>query len=944
MPAFDRLAPPPPAEVVSSRIEALTAPGDVVLDLNGRGGWIARSAVDHQRRAITIESSPLTRLLAEVVLRPPDLRHLDAAFQAMAASPRRDTSLKLWIGERFATRCATCGRSLVLDELVWETDEERAVARPTIRHYRCTLCRSQRGGGEHRHGPPDDDDLARAVDDGGDDAIAANRAIRDRFPSPDGGEALVDALLGIHSPRQLIGLAAILERIEGELRAAPVEASLRLALLHALLPASRLNAYPGRVAALRIAGGTVRLPGGAWRERDPWLAFEDGFRAVRAFIQRIESGSHGPVQARFGDDLRALLEGTAVVSVRVATPTLARHLATEARDAARVFGSAGVRLVLAQPPLRPSADRIAFAYLATSWVLGREAASLLPLESLLAPPVRIPWGWQGAALTRSLRAAEPILARDGRAVLICDPGGAEPVVAAVLGGVGAGYRLLSARLAESGEDASIVELVPPGAAVPPGPRTRSNVALAPVPGGPGDPDLVPGRGLFAPPERFDQRSFSASEAARTVTESAVEILRARGEPARTERLLGEILVGLDRAGHLRRLVAGAVPPAANGRADEPGPDEAGSGRGSMPGGVRGRAGDPTAHDVRAQDVGDVEARPDPGRTPAGRRPAAPSSADTEPPVPIEAPELWSRRRLDDPAAGQVERLLSLIRDELARPGHGRLVEIEPDRWWLADRADREAAAVPLADRVEWAVFSLLSTGGPLSEGAFLERIASLFGAHDLPDEALVRACLESYRSLASTPERLVSSDDLVRRTEEHSELLALIADLGHRLGMSVWLSRREQERLFRGRRLAEWLEPREQRVHLPLIARAPVDELADVDAIWYVRGRAVFHFEVEWTAMLADAVLRRHARIPGDDTTVRFLVIVPERAELLRYKLERSPVLRGAMEAGNWHILKVQHLRAFAALEPPALDALEPLLGLDPLVERASEQLPLFGG
>ena len=38
-----------------------------------------------------------------------------------------------------------------------------------------------------------------------------------------------------------------------------------------------------------------------------------------------------------------------------------------------------------------------------------------------------------------------------------------------------------------------------------------------------------------------------------MTEVAVETLRARGEPARYERLLGEILVGLDRAGQLRRL-------------------------------------------------------------------------------------------------------------------------------------------------------------------------------------------------------------------------------------------------------------------------------------------------------------------------------------------------------------------------------------------------------
>ena len=115
---------------------------------------------------------------------------------------------------------------------------------------------------------------------------------------------------------------------------------------------------------------------------------------------------------------------------------------------------------------------------------------------------------------------------------------------------------MGARLAEPGEEiGGTVEFVPPGAPVPVGPRTRANVDLPHVPGGAGDPDLVPGRGLFAPPERFDRVRSSEADVARTVTDTTVEILQARGEPARYERLLGEILVGLDRAGQLRRLVA-----------------------------------------------------------------------------------------------------------------------------------------------------------------------------------------------------------------------------------------------------------------------------------------------------------------------------------------------------------------------------------------------------
>ena len=101
----------------------------------------------------------------------------------------------------------------------------------------------------------------------------------------------------------------------------------------------------------------------------------------------------------------------------------------------------------------------------------------------------------------------------------------------------------------------------------------------------------------------------------------------------------------------------------------------------------------------------------------------------------------------------------------------------------------EEGAAPLADRVEWAVFSLLSTAGPLSEAAFFERIATLFSGHDLPDEGLVRACLDSYRSMASTPDRLLTTDDLLRRSHEHTDLLATLADAGHRLGMRIWLAR-----------------------------------------------------------------------------------------------------------------------------------------------------------
>jgi hypothetical protein len=113
--------------------------------------------------------------------------------------------------------------------------------------------------------------------------------------------------------------------------------------------------------------------------------------------------------------------------------------------------------------------------------------------------------------------------------------------------------------------------------------------------------------------------------------------------------------------------------------------------------------------------------------------------------------------------------------------------------------------------------------------------------------------------------------------------------------------------------------------------------------IWYVRGRLAFLFEVDWTAMIGEAVLSRGREIPRGDQQARFLVIPAERAELLRLKLDRSPWLREELDRQNWHVLKWQHLDTLVAREGARMEWLEPVLGLDPLIERGGEQLTMFG-
>ncbi|MBP1705744.1 MAG: hypothetical protein H6Q36_1483, partial [Chloroflexi bacterium] len=566
LPVFARLAPALPPEVLAREIGARTRPDDVIVDPLGRGGWVARTALALGRRAVSVEATAISRLLADVVVRPPDLRHLDAAFQAVAAAPHGASTLRAWIAERFATTCPTCGRPIALDELTWEQPRDGGRPRPTQRAFRCPACLDRRGRtGERRRAPVEAADEVRALAREP-DAATARASIRDRFPVPPGADpALIEAILDLHTPRQLVSLAAILQHVDGELRASHVTSALRLALLHAVLPASRLAAGGQRTRPVRVVGGALQAPRAAvWRERNPWVALEDGYQLIRGFVQALDEGPLGGVQARLVEPLVGVVDGPPMVALRVAAPGVLGRLAEE--GAALESGHrARVRLALCQPPVEWSPERLTEAFLLTAWTLGREAALLLPLDGLGRSPAAGRRTTPPATLRVALEGVAPALGRDGRAVVLLDGEGTDGLLAAGLAGAAAGWRVASARLSDADDrPGGLVELVPPGGALGPAARSRANRPLPPVPGGAGDPGVVAGRGVFAGPEPIDGR-FSPSTAARVVADTAAAILKARGEPAPRERLLGDVLVGLDRSGELRRF---ATAPDRQGWGDE----------------------------------------------------------------------------------------------------------------------------------------------------------------------------------------------------------------------------------------------------------------------------------------------------------------------------------------------------------------------------------------
>src|SRR5574338_871306 len=907
---LERYFPSPADNQLDAELAAFARAGDTVLDPWAGIGWTARRAVANGLRAVAADPSPFAQLAGQAFLLAPDAAAIDAALVQLARSRRVDVPLKQHIEELYATRCATCRRPVVGDQFIWPRDADA----PGRKIYRCATCDSL-GAADEQVAAVDDADLAklgidRPVDpsppgedpsaDADDDlppaptgltadaplgerggppppaptpadppASAARtdapryastvrpetvmssapavqqsqhyQQLRDRFPSLDGHDGLADELLELYTARNLYALQTIANKIDAEFRSQPMAAVMRLALAVCLLPASRLNGYPGRVASLRISNGHVRQPASRHhREVNVWRLYEAAVRDVRTAIAALGRDRRA---ARFAAGLEELggMGAANVLWIRCRPAVVGQYLPADHVD-----------LVLGSMAGSPTVDELSFEYLATAWLLGREAAETLRLEPLFGSAPARSDGAEAAALRHGLASAASTLKPDGWLVLILEGDDVDRLLAAAVGGSAAGLELVDVIHRESRRvgDGVTLHFHKPSA------EDRLRAAVQPDPLRLGAQD---GR-------------LTYPELAEAIERTALALLRERGEPAGLTRIAAAVLLDLQRSGLLRR-VAAARPSAESAGPPENEPDE--------------------IVDARLERAG--------------------------------------------PAL-----LASLLREELWNEEHRSLVRLgdaEQPQWWLREP---ELAESPLADRVEWATFSILSTAGRLDEAAFLERIYALFPGLEAPDEELVRACLAAYAAVGERGQ-LRSEEELSRRLEEHARVIGLLVDYAHRIGLRAWVSRREQDRPHAGASLLDRLHEDERRVYLPLVVRAPTEVVGAIDALWYRRGRLAFLFEVEWTAMLGEAVLRRGRAIPPEENQARFLVFPAERTELVRLKVERSPWLRAELDRQNWHFLKWQHLEALGGSEIAGLERREPVLGLDPLIERGGLQLTMFG-
>ncbi|MDQ3689557.1 MAG: hypothetical protein M3406_05890, partial [Chloroflexota bacterium] len=491
----ERYRPAPADNQLDAVLASLASPGDTVLDPWAGMGWTARRTIAAGMRAVAADPGPLAQLAAIGLLTAPEPAVLDAAFAQLAASRRVDIPLRQHIDELYATRCPACRSPVVAEQFIWPRDGDA----PGRKLYRCATCDAGGSGPEERSAAVDDGDLAKLGIDGAAQPSApdaaptdmpreedetqpvdeldltigeaggpppaphmvdpptsigerpryastvrpdplpivaadgarrspAHQELRSRFPVLDGRDDLVDELLNLYTPRNLYALHAILSKIESELRSPPVIAVMKLALAACLLPASRLNGYPGRVASLRISGGHVRQPASRHRrEVNVWHAFEEAYGDVRAAIAAL-GNRHA---ATFAADFTELGGVTAanVLWLRARASVVGQYLPAD-----------GVDLVLSAPAPSPPLDELALEYLATSVVLGREAAETLRLEPIFGAGGH-PDGAEATALRHGMISAAGALKPGGWCVILLENPDPERLLSVVLAGAAAGLEL-----------------------------------------------------------------------------------------------------------------------------------------------------------------------------------------------------------------------------------------------------------------------------------------------------------------------------------------------------------------------------------------------------------------------------------------------------------------------------------------------------------------------
>ncbi|MGD8397734.1 MAG: hypothetical protein PVG11_02650, partial [Anaerolineae bacterium] len=486
---------PVPPGVASTYVRAYTTPGDRVLVPYCQGSGIVRDIVAEGRRAVALNFDPLMVLLTRTGLDLPPPRELDAAVARLGDSQKQGMPLRRYLSDLYATTCPACLRPAVADYFVWDRDQDE----PVDKHVRCPNCAW---------------DGIDAVDTEDRDRLAEipprslhYHFVRDRVLPGTGGPRLrtrIEKLLSLYSPRNLYALAELTIKIESLFEEGVMRRVLQVLLLDCLDRCSALAAMPGRETD-RAARRLRVTPSARFLERNVWSAFEEAL---------------GRLQAVSGKPLAGLSAGAGVLQ----EPDGEWHAYAGralVRDLDRLLPGRSLHLILTgPPPLRPAAWSLSYFW--GAWLFDTEAVA--PLRPLLEQRTADA-GWFARVMAGSLASLGRLLADEGRLVFVLTDQRRTLVEALVTAAGMAGLGVIS--LTHGGGDHRLVL-------------------------GPAAPAVSPRV------DRQEDRDDLAAGVRHVALATAVDTIRARGEPVDWHTLHAAVWSALAQNGLVARAAATAT--------------------------------------------------------------------------------------------------------------------------------------------------------------------------------------------------------------------------------------------------------------------------------------------------------------------------------------------------------------------------------------------------
>lgn len=228
-------------------------------------------------------------------------------------------------------------------------------------------------------------------------------------------------------------------------------------------------------------------------------------------------------------------------------------------------------------------------------------------------------------------------------------------------------------------------------------------------------------------------------------------------------------------------------------------------------------------------------------------------------------------------------------------GDGDFVESERGKWWLsADAISRHKLQIPLSERVETAILSILQSKYKVSYDEVLQTIFERFPNSLTPSTDNVKAYLGHYAKKTSDGKWKRNPEiDEEAMIKAHTKLEVILCKLGVRFGYKVYCADKSKD------------------VNLQKICSdfdvniENADRVKKIDVLWIKDGSIKYMFEVENSTSITSA-LERGSNVKKSDLH-RLIVIPKARDDFLARKM-KEPMFKEYFKKDEWGILWYENL------------------------------------